>query len=361
MPLTYTAKMQDDIAMLLTRGLYATLSTAQKVAIDDTWTSGIPDGAAGRALDVLGQYANMFSVVDTAEIPVTWEPWFVSEAVLQASPAFPSSEVTDTRRNNALARRDAIVSFSRQAYSSTTTGDMGALTRAGIRAFVITNAIKAKDSVFIEPAHIDGVIEEVVAEVWNEADWAFKTKFVTLTIAIAGTVTVSDSVIVDKIIGDRIQYDADFGGIAVSVDYPTLLDYKAATVSTGKPVYFHLLRAGDDLTWLWERTIDQIYTAKAMVTEQTPAMTDDASMDAALALFPTDFRSIMKNRILAVCLSHVGVNSVADRLLASTSDKIHGLMSRYDNTGGEPEWSESEHVRPYGMGFSPGMIGGSGV
>lgn len=361
MAISYSTALQSQIALLLTRSDYSSLRDEQQKAIDNEWTSGTVGGAAGRALSILGQYANQLGVDDVSTIPDTWDAWFTSEAALQAAPAFPTAEVSDLRRTNAVNRRDAISSYARVNYDSTADGDIGALTVAALRAYVVSNAIRGRESVFIEPAQVDAAIEEVVTEIWNEADWTFKTQVVQLSIATNGTVTSTPSIDIDKVIGDRIQYDYTYGGFAIAVDYPTLLQYKASNTTNDKPAYFHLLRSTDDLSWQFERTPDQTYTARAYVTKQTPSMTTLAEMNTALGLLPTDFRPIVRDRVLAVALQRVGRANVADRLMLKTTDQINGLLARYDNPGGAPEWSEDMSVRPYGMGFNPGMIGGGGV
>lgn len=362
MAITYDAAYQNRIALLLARNQYSALTTPQKIAIDNQWSSGTPGGAAGDALLVLGQVANAFTVSDStsANIPASWSRWFITEAAMQAAPAFPTAQITDIRRNNALARRDALLSYSRSDFDSTADGDIGALTIQSIRAYVITHALRMSPSVYLDVGMVDDAIETAVAEIWKEADWKFKRKLVTLTIATDGTVTASGSVAVDKIVGDRIDYDSSFGGFAISVDYSTILDYKAETPTAGKPLYFHLLRSGDDLSWIFERGIDQAYTAKAMVTQQTPTMSSQATMNTALGSFPSDFAGVVKDRVLMVVMERIGRRDVAG-LRDKTDSKIHGLLSRYDATGGEPEWSEYDNVRPFGMGWNPGHIGGAGL
>lgn len=358
MAITYSAEFQDRIAVLLGRRPYSELTTAQKVAIDNDWSSGTPGGAAGDALLTLGQVANSFTVSDSTStnIPDSWSRWFVTEVAMQAAPAFPTAEATDIRRNNALARRDALLSYSRADFDSTADGDIGALTIQSLRANTVIHALRMSPAVYLDTAMVDDAIETAVTEIWNEADWKFKRRLVTLTIATDGTVTASDSVLVDKIIDDRIQYDAPEGGFAISVDYETIVDYKAADTTDSKPLYFHLLRDGDNLSWIFERTPDKEYTAKAMVTMQTPSMSSQATMNTALGSFPTDFHGVVKDRVLATVMERLGRPQT--QLSAKTDSKLHGLLARYDQTGGEPEWSESNTVRPFGMGWSNGHIGG---
>jgi hypothetical protein len=361
MSITYDADHRDQIALLLGRGAYSDLKSSQQDAIDDS-TLSPPGGAVARALNTLGQYANMYEADDTTTIPDTWLTWFIAETVMQAAPAFPSSDATELRRNLVTAKRDALVAHARQAFDNTDNGDIGAFTIASIRADTMVNALRQqRGSLFLEPSMIDAAIEEVVSEVWNDADWSFKRKQVTLTIATSGAVSSSDSVLVDKIIGDRLYYDSAFGGTCQSVDYETILDYKSSDTSAGKPQYFHLLRDGDDLEWVFDRTPDQEYTAKALVTAQTPAMTSYATMNAGLALFPSDFRAVVKNRVLATCLMRAGRYGVANPLFDETTTKMISLLARYDDPGGQMEQSEVHGVYQQGLGWNPGHIGGGGV
>jgi len=363
MAITYAAALQNRIALMLSRRQYSELTANQKIAIDNNWTVGTVGGAAGSALETLGQVANAFTVSDTTDtnIPATWSSWFVSEAALQAAPAFPTAEVNDIRRNNALARRDALLSYSRSSFDNTATGDIGALTIQSIRANTIIHALRMSPSVYLDVAMVDDAIETVVTEIWNETDWGFKTKLVTLTIGTDASVTASDNVAVDKLIGDRIDYDTAFGGFAISVDYQTILDYKASSASDGKPLYFHLLRAGSELNWIFERTPDKQYTAKAMVTAQTPSMSSQATMNTALGSFPVDFHGVIKDRVLMVVMERIGRARGVAGFREKTDSKIHGLLARYDASGGEPQWSEYNNVRPFGLGWNPGHIGGAGL
>jgi len=363
MAITYSAQLQNRIALLLGRRQYDELTETQKIAIDNNWSSGTVGGAAGSSLETLGQVANAFTVSDTTatNIPSTWSSWFVSEAALQAAPAFPTAEANDIRRNNALARRDALLSYSRASFDSAADGDIGALSIQSLRANTIIHALRMSPSVYLDVAMVDDAIETVVTEIWNETDWRFKTKLVTLTIGTDSSVTASDSVAVDKLIGDRIDYDTAFGGFAISVDYQTILDYKASSADAGKPLYFHLLRSGSDLNWIFERTPDKQYTAKAMVTAQTPSMSSQTTMNTALGSFPVDFHGVIKDRVLMVVMERIGRARSVSGFREKTDSKIHGLLARYDSSGGDPEWSEYHDVRPLGLGWNPGHIGGSGL
>ena len=304
----------------------------------------------------------MYSVNDLTEIPESWSAWFVNEAAMQASPAFPTAEATEIRRSLLAAKRDAIISYSRDTHDTATDGDIGAFTRQSIRADVVVNALRQqRGALYLEPKMIDAVTEDVVSEVWNEADWSFKQKLVTLTIATNGTVTVSDSHAIDKIIGDRFGYDPAFGGECISVDYETMLKYKATDTTAGKPAYFYLTRDADALAWIFERGIDQEYTAKALVTIRTPSMTSEATMDSGLALFPTDFRPVIRDRVLATCMLRAGRAGVANPLMESTTSKLAGLLARYDKTNDDRGYSEVHDTHLYGLGWNPGHIGGAGV
>ena len=362
MALAHSTDIQNQIALLLTRGVYSNITTAQKNAIDGGSTPPATGGAVARAFNILGQYANMYSVDDVSTIPDTWDAWLVNEAALQAAPAFPSAETDVIRRNKLAAMRDAIISYARTEHDDTGDGSIGTFTRPSIRGETVVNALRAhRGALYLEPEMIDSVLEDVVSEIWNEADWSFKNKFVTLTIATDGTVTASDSVSVDRIVGDRIYYDSTFGGECLAVDYETMLNYKTASTSSGKPNYFHLIRSGNALSWLFERTIDQEYTAKAMVTAQTPSLSDASTMDAGLAMFPTDFRPIVRDRVLATCLLRAGRSGVANPLLEKTDMKIAGLLARYDRTNDGREASEVHDSYLQGLGWSPGHIGGAGL
>lgn len=365
MSITYGTALQNEIALLLGQSLYSDLTTAQKTAIDGASATSPPTaGAAGRASDVLIQWANAYTTSDLtfASIPDLWGGWFALETAASALPAFVSADGSEVRKSAQSARANALASYASVAFNSATAGLVGQLTVQSLRAYAITAAIRARDSVVIDVPLIDSAIEEVITEIWNSADWTFKTAEADLTISTSGAVTVGGSLSLDKLVGNRILYTGDDGGFAANVDRKTILDYTASETSNGKPLFFHLKHDPDDLDWTFDRTPDREYTAKAYFTIQTPSMMDMASMNAALAVFPTDFRSIIKNRVLGLALKYVGRVTVPAQIVADTSEQIRGLLPRYDKTSSEAESSRyTEYDRPFGMGNSGGFIGGGGL
>lgn len=361
MSITYGSPIQNDIAALLGRSTYSSLTAAQKIAVDGSWSSGaLTGGAAGRAANILVQWANAYTSTNLtfASIPDTWLAWFIHEAAVLGLPAFPNAQGNDIRLAAERAKRDALISYASEAFDSVTAGMVGALTIASIRAYAITNAIRAQDSVVLDPPLIDSAIEEVVSEIWNEADWSFKQVVAVLTIGTDGSVTVGSGLTLDKLLDDRILYTGGAGGFCALSDWQTILDSIAGTPSDGKPLLFHLTRTGDTLDWTFDRTPDQVYTAKGTFTIATPTMSNKATIETALGLFPSEFRPIIKNRVLAIALSHVGRVTVPAQLTAKTDMQIEGLLPRYDRTASQEENSAYEENRPYGMGASGGTIGG---
>ena len=364
MTLTYDTAMQNDIALLLARCQYSDLTAEQRIAVDGNDAASPPvKGATGRAADTIMQYANAYtsSAVDWDSIPDTWRGWFIHEAAQLALAGFPDADRTAIQSAASHARREAIVSYATSDFNSSTAGLVGSLSMVALRNYVSVASIRASDSVILEPSLIDTAIEDVVQEIWTDADWTFKQVQATLTIGTDGSVTVGSGLSLDQLLDDRILYSGTTGGFAALVDWQTILDHAAGSPVAGKPLLFHLTHGPDELVWTFERTPDQEYTAKGTFTLRTPTQTDRATIDSALALFPVDFRSVIKKRVLGVALRSVGRVTVPNQLYAETTDKLAGLMTRWDKTAREAENSRYDQHRPMGLGPMGGTIGGRGL
>lgn len=364
MAITYGVDIQNAVASLLARSDYDQLSPDQQKAIDGGLSSSPPTkGAAKRAINIIAPYASAFALADATfeNIPDQWEAWFVHEVAQLALPAFSSADKDEVRRAAAQVRRDSLLSYASTGYGAGVFGNAGALTVNSLTAITISSAVRAQDSVFLDPAQIGQAIEAVVVKVWNDADWSFKETIASLTIATDGTVTVGESLSLHKLIDDRILFTGDDGGFCVNVDWQTILDYKAGSPEDGKPRFMHLRRGPDDLDWTFDRTPDKQYTAKGTFTLQTPSMTNVGTMNSALAQFPVVFRPIIKKMVLAEALRMVGRVTVPSQYMEECAAALATLMPQYDRASGDPENSAYEEAMIYGFGNSNGHIGGFGL
>ncbi|MHA7814049.1 MAG: hypothetical protein ACX94C_11750 [Phycisphaerales bacterium] len=362
MPLLYSTDIQDAVAALLGQSTYDQLTADQQKAIDGASAASPPTkGAAKRALSVIAPYANAYAVAaeSFASIPDAWEAWFIHQVALLALPSFQSADRAAVESSYERVRRDALVSYASTGFGNGSFGNAGALSVANLTSVTITSAVRAADSVILDPIQIGQAIESVVVRVWNDADWSFKEVIASLSIATDGTVSVGDSLAVKKLIDDRILYTGDDTGFCAHVDWRTILDYRAGSPDDGKPRFMHLRHAPDDLDWTFDRTPDKAYTAKGTFTLQTPTMSDIATMNSALAQFPVDFRPLIKKMVLAEALRMVGRVTVPARYEEECRAMLASLMPRYDRVSSEAENSAYEEPMVYGLGPSGGFLGGN--
>ena len=338
MALIYDATLQSQIALRLARKTFSDLSTNQKLIVDGNWSAGSAGGAAGRAYTTLQQYANYFNLTDADAIPDAWERWFIALACADAAHAFSTAEDEDLVQEERAARLDAISSFSLVlSDAAVDSNDLG-LTVDSLRRYVYSRATSGPEPLFPQVSIVDTSIEEVVRDLWNTADWSFRTQEVSIALATNGDVTFTPTVTLDKVASPELLYTDSRGGRCLLADDEMIRQYRSmSNLTTGKPEYFRTTKSGNTVSLLFNRDADQAYTMKGKVTIRLPSMTSEAEFNTALALFPSEFVTLIRDWVLGSVLTASG-----SRRAASVLDKVDQRLEHLIYTADATEAEEKE-------------------
>lgn len=182
MALTYTAAIQNRIALLVWGQQNAGLSTDEKVMLDNTWTIGTPGGAAGDALNRINRFGQWFEQVTSMTAPATFDDWWVAETAYILVKSVRAREKHDVfAQDRQRAEDDALMSYSSTDPNSTTiTGQT--MTVPGIRWYVVDHCIRRKPRFFPSPTSIDSQIGYMLNYVWNLTPFNFRKRQCTVRI-----------------------------------------------------------------------------------------------------------------------------------------------------------------------------------
>lgn len=361
MAFAYSADIQDQVALRVSGRSYSALSTDQKKIIDGGATPPtVTFGAVADAISVIGKWAAFLTMDPSDGIPEEWAGWIVMLSALKCAGRFTTADDDELRRNEAMAREDALRTYQRSDIDSTVdTAHLGSAI-IEIRRFVVSSCMMMDRPILPTPENIDAATQEILHEVWDMSNWSFRREPVTLTIGTDSSVTVSPSVNIDRLAIDTIVYtdgaNAD-GGEAREASAETMTRLLARSLSAGKPQYFRLIDSDNGVTWVFDRTPDQSYTAKTEVIKEIGALTTPTEMQTAAGLFPKKFLPYLRKRILATTLENSGHPEA--RSIEVEAAKYEEQLAHFDSPRSEDETDE-ELPSEYGIGFYPGngVVGG---
>jgi len=357
MALTVTSAILDDISLAVAGKALAKGTADQQLGITR---------AADRALDVINQNGRAFGIIDADSPPAEWEQWLVRLGVYEASSQFMPERSGELRVAAQIAEDNALSSFSKFAVDSVDSSSI-AFTVQQIRRYVMETCMNMQPRVKPSVALIDQEIQNTVMSVWNDAEWSFRRKRVTLSIAVDGTVTTTPSVVIGSIPDNKIKYTEDSPattlnrtGYCFHVSDKEMNEYKAKTLTAGRPEAFRMLTAANAVVFVFSRTPDKVYTAEAEVVIRTPDISTIANIDSAIGIFPVEFQHVLKLKTLAGVLVTMGETGKADGSFRIADETIAALLPIYSDPGGDPANDSENPVFVRGLGPPPlgGMIGG---
>lgn len=317
--------------------------------IDGAATSP-PGGAVGRALDSIERYAALMNVGAPDEVPDEWGHWVILEAAAGAAHAFSTAEDEDLTQAARAAQVKAFQSFTITDADDDVSGATPSLTVAGIRQYVMARCVTGREIVIPQISVIDTCLQNVLSDLWNMADWSFRQKEVEITLATNGTVTLSPSVTVDKVVSDTLYYTSGEQGECVLAERDLVKVYQSDDdLDTGKPEYFRTTRSGDTVSWLFNRTADQSYTMLGTVSIQLSATSSTATMNTALGLLPAEFITIVREWVLGSVLTAVGSRR-AQAVVDSAQARLDQHAYTYIATESEHKQREDYAMRRKTLG-----------
>jgi len=322
--LTYSSSMQNDIALLVSKSLYANLSTEQKTMIDGE-SLGSPTGAVGRALSLLGEYANKLNLGAPDEIPSIWEHWLVKKAAADCAASFSVAEDEDLTRAAFTAQVEAFQAYSMLASDHTTADDLGYEVQK-IRRYVFTSTTSGDKPVLPQVSLIDTAIESVLSELWNMADWSFRSQDIVVNLAANGTVTYTPAVTVTKFLSPILFYTDVNGGQCVLADDEMINEWRSENdLDTGKPEYFRTSKTGSTVSLVFNRDPDDAYTMRTSVAVGTPAMASIDNLNTMLGLITNEFKPIIRDWVLGKVLARMSQRE-STAILRQVHDQMDSML-----------------------------------
>lgn len=363
MAFAYSSTIQDDIALLLARKSYSALGTDQSKIIDGGAATSPPTkGAAGRAWTALSSLARLLNLAAPDEIPDAWSRWFILEAAADAANAFSRAEDEDLAQAARVAKIEAYQTFSLlDASDEVSPSDMG-LSVASVRRYVMSSAASGDAPATPNVSTVDTSLESVLSKLWNMAEWSFRRKEVTLTLATDGTVTASPSVTIDKVISSQLFYTGGERGVCQLADRETMQDWLSNDdIAAGKPEFFMTTKAGSAVTLVFNRTADQEYQMLATVSPRLGAISDTDSMNTALGLVTSEFVPMIRDWVLGSVLVRMG-DRRGRGILQGATEEVESMAYTADATEAE-EKTDSHRVSrrrtlggPRGWGDCGGFV-----
>jgi len=357
--LTITSGTKDEISLLVVGKAFAQGTANQQLGIDK---------AADRALAVIDEQGRSFGIIDADSPPAEWARWLVRLGAYEASAQFMPEREANFRAAADIAEDDALSTFSKFSADSTDASPIE-FTAQSIRRYVMENCMNMRPRVKPSVAIIDQELQNTIMSVWNDADWSFRRKRVTLSISVTGAVTTAPAVIIASIPDNKLKYTVtstsslvgDNTGYCHHVSDQQMNEYGARTLADGRPEAFRMLTVGNVVAFTFSRMPDQIYTAEAEVIIRTPDISSITTIDSSISLFPIEFQHVLKSRTLAGVLNNMGKAAKAQPILSIAENIIAGLLPIYSDPGGDPANDSMYPARINGLGPAPwgGVIGGS--
>jgi hypothetical protein len=195
MAFTYSANLQNRIALSVWGVQNSGLDAEQKIHLDGTWTSG--SLTTGRAYDAfvelgqIGQWFEQAAATPDTSFPQVWESLFVARVSMLLSetvrPERYATYAAEYERclDQLLDQYSKVLATAEPATSSQT------ISLANIRYFVIDHCIRRREPVpaqglrrrlFPPVNSIDSHLQWVLNWIWNKATWNFRKRQVTMVV-----------------------------------------------------------------------------------------------------------------------------------------------------------------------------------
>ncbi len=426
MAFAYSTALQDRIAYAVWNVANSSLSAAQKVQLDLTWTTGsLAGGAAYDAYIEVSQVAQWFeqasSTPDLSFAQPAWNRLFVAKAAMLLVKTVRPDRLAEFVKDHESALDQCIDTFTRDLVSSTSLAGQG-INLSGIRAYVIDHCVKRVDTstglrrrLFPSIAQIGGHIQWTLNFVANMKPWHFRKRQVTMTIATASLTTATwtestktltqtgaftntniglgsrllltsgtgaltgeyvissrtndDAIVLensissaaanlttgdivanlqivtlagmnsgetfDSIVSRKFFYDGTYYGN--TLDWVDASDMARRKASSGtnryRPQRFRWEKYGSGITWHLAPFPDTSYTLRGAVTiSSIGTLTDSTSLDTAIAKFPTEFGTVIRDVVLARTLSQHGASD-GDLMMKSAIAQCESLLPVYSDQG----------------------------
>lgn len=437
MAFAYSSSLQNRIALAVWGVPYASISTVDRMRLDNSWSSGtLSGGVAYDAQNEVAQLAQYFeqasSSPDTSFPQPEWDRLFVAKSAMVLAKTVRPDRFEQFVKDHETALDESIDTFTRDLVSSTSLAGQG-VNLSGIRAFTIDHCVKRADvstglrrRLFPSIAQIDGHTQWTLNFLWNHKHWHFRKRQVlmriysidvsgatwtestkTLTdtgaftntriaagarfLATGGTSVLqneytvssrtSDDAIVletslsdtagnltagdiagvlqavvleglntgetfDAVVSRKFFYDGNYAGRELNWTDPTgMAKGKAGDGTTsGIPVAFRWEKYGSAIVWHLSPFPSENMTLRGAVTVSGPGtLSTSASLDTAIAKFPSEFGTVIRDMVLArTLLSHRA--SDGDDMMRRAMEQCESLLPTYADQGHPTRQQVAEDV-----------------
>ena len=319
--LAFGADNQNAVSNILYSDDFGNLSSWQQAVVDEA-------GAAAFAIiSGVGQYFP--GVLTDTTPPPAWDSWINAEAVAIASESTGNGRTESTRRRALSARAAAIQTYT---YDTSVANTASAITLVEIRKYVAFGLNRQPSLPSVEM--VDYAAQWALNWIWNRKSWSFRKRPVTLTINTDETVTVSGATSLDSINSVLWWYD-DTSGQGDVIQWATadqMSAAKATYTSTGRPIFVRAHRVNTTWTYQFAPTPDQAYTVRTEALETGPPSITTASATTPFDSYPTEFKPMILNLVLARVKSELGLQG--SRLnLETAMEEIDTLGPAYEDFG----------------------------
>jgi len=314
--ISYAAAFQDEIALLLTGGLYAACTTEQKTLIDGNSTASPPTrGAAKGAWDkaVLTDYWVQRVAAGSTAPDLDARRWFIWEAVKQAGVQMRPNMLDVYTKNAAEAEAQYVEQAARLAIdaSPASSTEPWAVNQQNIRLYCLAHLIRRTPRVLAPVETIDAATYAVLAELWDGFDWPFRRRLVTMAITTSETVTFSvgtNTQSIDRPATREFYYgpDDEEESCLKWADGDDFAQRRAANDGdTGQPRWWRFQSAGDTLTHYFVPIPDAAYELTGEIYITGPGNPSSATDTTPFARFPASVQPLIRELVLARVLKEM--------------------------------------------------------
>lgn len=340
--LSWTAAIQNTVALTLMGQTYSSLTTEQKTLLDGAASvpTASPGGCAGDAFSLLNMWGQWFNMAGIASTSDTFNPWLVDEVCYRACRNMRPDRFPMFERAVQKSKADCLRAYTTSTIDATANPSADAFLGhlQNVRKYVMNYLVRMDPPLFLPMDVIDQSFYAAVNKLWKRANWLFKRRSIQLSIAADGTVTNDLSGETMDGIASREFYYTDDTGVNTRLQWGSadlMAKQKVRWGSTtGRPQFFRIQKVGDTRTWRLVPTPDAAYTLYGEVYVDgpgTPAL-DSATSTTIMAKFPVAFWPLIRMATLCEALESSGHRN-ANEIYNKVEHDVTVLLTEWDDPG----------------------------
>lgn len=301
MSLSVDTTFQNSVARRLWNTDYASLETYQSNLVGDI---------GAQVLTRLKEYAEFLSMPASGNAaPDEWQPWFITEAVLEIAATTHPQKFKEFRMIRDIAMQTAMSAFSRTLndYDPSSNTEAFAFAWQNLRYFIVNHTVRQKPPLMPPFESVDAAIDWALKWCWNKGPWTYRRRQVTATISALGAVSfdLAAGEVFDSLASFNLYYtDEPWSAVPIRwADADTMAEAKSWDgTTTGRPTLYRIQTTGSTPAWLFSPAPDAAYTARCEVLVRAPADPDSATDTAPFDAFAAEHIQNLRDLALAKLL-----------------------------------------------------------